>query len=156
MSAIYYQLLTGVQTNVGNLAGTPPVVLRKKLALTQGDPSALVIVAPGRGGEKPDRLTYKSATTFGQTGVNYVYPVAVALIEPNDEALSANLAAYLLLRQSIRNLLFTVAPAGIVQPGYDVELDPDEVAEFGAFLGTNYDVTGWLVKYRTVENLTSN
>ena len=142
MSSTYYTLLTGVQTQLQAIAGGPTVVLRKKLWVLEGDPSSMIVVAPGQAGEKIAELMFEG-------GVNWLYPVVVAYVNPIDKTLALSQSIYN-TREAIRNALFTYFN-GVISPAYDLEIDPEEVTEFAAAMSTNYDVTGFGMSYQTSE-----
>lgn len=146
MAAIYYQILQAVQSQLQNVANIPTVVLRKKLKLfnPKVDTNAIVIIAPGRGGEQ---IT-DEATDYQ---VVWSYPVVVALILPGDDIQTLNLAAHMQLRQDMRNQLYQLNLPNVSPPQFDIQIDTDEVQELQAELGTSYDVTGWQVHYECNE-----
>ncbi len=155
----YWNLLGSVSVQLGSASipaswapsPLPSVVLRRKLVQMEGDPAPLIILAPGRGGEKIFQTTFKSTSAGGKKNVLWDYPVTVAFVQASNETLTTGLQASLDLRESLRNTLFVVDVGSIVVPAFDMEIDPEEVTDFAAFIGTNYDVTGWAMTYRVTE-----
>ena len=68
--------------------------------------------------------------------------------------MSTNLLTHLTTRESIRNLLFQPQLSGVAQV-FDVTIVPQGAELFSQYVGTNYDVSAFLVKYRTAEQRTS-
>ncbi len=150
MSSDYVQMLQGVVSELQAVVAAPTVVLRKKLVMVAGDAVPLWIVAPGKGGEKIIRHTFPGPSTPTQPTVIYDYPIVIALIYPLNELLTTDLTTNLDIRQTVRDTLYGVV-TGTPNNAFDLTMDPQEVSDFGAFLGSSYDVTGFGFLYRSEE-----
>ncbi len=150
MASDYVQLLQGVVSELQTVPAAPTVVLRKKLIMVPGDTPPLWIVAPGRGGEKILFHTFAGPGVMGRTTVVYGYPVVVALIYAFDELVTTDLTTNLDIRQTVRDTLYGIT-TGTPDNAFDLTMDPQEVSDFGAFLGSSYDVTGFGFVYRADE-----
>jgi hypothetical protein len=141
--SVYWDILQAVEASVDAVSGVPATEVRYDLEAFQGDPCPLVIIAPGPEGEKHTKLIMPN-------GVWYEYPVLVALVTPGNRKSASGLEAYLQLRQDVRNKLFAVKLAGVSEV-FDTGMGTEAVSKFAAAVGTNYRVTGWLMKYRSAE-----
>ncbi len=151
MASDFTLILQDVLTLLTAVPGAPSaVVLRKKLVMVEGDSPPLWIVAPGHGGEKIAFHTFPGPGSMGRASVVYDYPVVIALVNALDELLTTNLTTNLDTRQVVRDTMYGVA-TGLPNSTYDLTMDPQEVSEFGAFLGSAYDVTGFGFNYRSDE-----
>lgn len=140
MASVYWEILSAVQTSAATIVSN--CVLRYKLQSVESDSYPLVIVAPGAGGEKVDEQ---------MMGKNlfYVYPVVVAYIVAGNRMLSGGLQNFMNTREALRNQLFQTFLSGA--PPFDTDIEPEEAVKFGEYLGSNYVVTGLLLKYKTAE-----
>jgi hypothetical protein len=117
-------------------------VLRKRLEVVEGDTYPLCIVAPGTGGEKVDLQTFNK-------NVVYAYPVLVAYVAQGNGLIDLQ-QTYIDTREQIRDQLYQTLLSGAATV-FDTKIDPEEAVNLGAYVGTNYDVSGWLVYYRSKE-----
>ncbi len=146
MASVFWQILTGVQTSVAAVVSN--TVLRKKLQVLEQDTLPICVVAPGPAGEKIIEQTMKR-------GVWWDYPVLVAYVVKSNAVVGLQ-QSFMDTRESIRNQLFQMAaPVGNPASVFDVNINPQAAVEFQQYLGTNYDVSGFLVTYRSAEQRTS-
>lgn len=152
MPAKYWNILAAVRSSLQGIIGAPPnVAIRRKLIGLKVDKTPAWVVSPGRGGEKIAFQTFRG-TSF-KTGVIYEYPVAVAMIYGGNEIIGGpGLEAFLNIREVVRDTLFQVATA-IQAGGWDINIEPDEVSELGAFMGSNYEVGGMTIRYKFDEQM---
>jgi hypothetical protein len=152
MPANYWNILTTVQTSLAGITGAPSnVAIRRKLLGLKVDTTPVWVICPGRGGEQIVQETFAGRSSGGKAGVWYDYSVAVAMIYGGNELIGATaLEAFMNIRETVRNTLYQVATA-IAAGGFDINMEPQEVSELAAFMGTTYDVSGFLIKYRIAE-----
>lgn len=156
MPSKYWTILSSVQQQLQAVGGAPQnVALRRKLVGLKVDTTPFWVVAPGRGGEKIVEHTFCGQGSPGKPTVVYDYPVVVALIYGGNEVMSTGLQNLLDTRAAVRNAIYQIIGGAIPAGAFDLNMDPDEVSELGAFLGTNYDVNGFGFQYRTDEVMLS-
>jgi hypothetical protein len=141
--SVLYKILTALKDWVEEVDPGVPVVIRKKAIWLEGDKPPLVIIAPGPKGEKIRSQQFNK-------GVWWNYPVVMIDVRAANYQVQTDLEAYYDRREAIRNTLFQPILPGVVE-AFDVALDPAEATELAAFLGTNYDVSGWSVIYTSAE-----
>jgi hypothetical protein len=140
---VYWSILLALRDRLAALGLGVPVRLRKKLIRLPKDPTPLLVVAPGKGGEAVARQT------FGYRAY-WDYPAAVAYVTAGNQQLEAGLQAHMATREDVRNELLQARLPG-VERVFSAKIDPDEVARFQESLGTNYDVDGFGLVCRTLE-----
>lgn len=136
----YYNLLTAVQESIEVVFSN--VVLRRMLMKLESDSLPMVIVSPGKEGEKILSNQFCN-------NVIYVYPVTIAYVEAFNRNMTTGLDTYLEIREAIRNQLNQVRLNNTSV--YDTDFNPRAATEFAAALGSNYQVTGWQMQYKISE-----
>lgn len=162
MATTYFQILQQLVVSLqnGGIPGDPGVSARRKPLLLPGDSIPRVIVWPGKAGERDVSKQFKSQSSFGKTGVWWLYPVNVAYIIAGNREVEKDLEPYLEERQAIRDIIYQLGSAAVaggpIQGVFDVEpFEPEEVFELEAFLKGNYDVTGFQANFLSSEYLKS-
>jgi hypothetical protein len=140
---VYWSILQSLQARIAALGLGISVRVRKKLIRISNDPTPLIIIAPGPGGEVVKQQT------FGRR-VIWRYPVAVAILTAGNQQLEAGLQAGMARREAIRNEVLQASLPGAVKV-YNADIDPEEIAKFNESLGTNFDATGFVIYYQTAE-----
>lgn len=140
---VYWSILQSLQARLATMGLGIPIRVRKKLVRIPNDPTPLIIIAPGPGGELVKQQT------FGRR-VIWRYPVAVAILTAGNQQLEAGLQAGMARREAIRDEVFQASLPGAVKV-YNANIDPEEIARFNESLGTNFDATGFVIYYQTAE-----
>jgi hypothetical protein len=138
---VYSTLLQAVQTSVASVI--PNTVLRYKVQKLENDTLPLCIVAPGPGGEQIGEQQFSRNLWF-------LYPVLVVYIAPENRQTTQGLFEWLDTREAIRNQLNQVLLNGAATV-FDTDLAPEEAVRLGEYVGSNYAVTGFLVRYKSAE-----
>lgn len=144
MSAVYYEILSAVQSQLAAIEGLPSVALRDDIFLLPTETAPIIIVAPG---PRKDKIRLQ---TFHKN-ICYDYEVLVVYIIAGNRSVGEDLANYLLIRETIRNNLYQV---GTLSGTWDTDMEINDVSKFPALVGGNYRVTGFCMKYSTVETRT--
>lgn len=146
MANPYWDILGEVKTILDAVSGIPTTDIREVPYLVAGDSAPIVFICPTEQGEQIVRETFKR-------GVVFEYPVLIAMIHASNRLVKAGLEAKLQLRHDIRRALFNMA-TGLPDGSFDLDCNPQQVTELGAYLGTNYSVSGFLMLYRRAERRT--
>lgn len=150
MSAcVYFDLLEAVGVELSTVDGVNEVSVRNRpLQIDAVDPLPHVLVWPGEGAERVDSLQWGNPGGPGR--VVWLYPVTVVLLTAGNRVVAANLFAYMLLRQQIRDRLFHPLLGGAVTV-YDCDTVPETVFDRIAFAKGNFDITMWQLLFRSSE-----
>lgn len=141
MSSIFFQIMSGVRDRVKALPGANNCVIRKRPVLLQEDNVPLIIVSPGQ--------EQVGEEAFNNT-VEYNYSIEISIIQSGNRVYEADVATLFDLRQSIRNVLFQPLLDGAVTV-YDCELETNPAFEVVTGQASNYDISGMVITYKSVE-----
>lgn len=143
--SVFFNILNDVKTRLQAIAGAPPIVVRKRAIFLESDTLPKVIISPAQETVAID--------TFSQ-GVAWDYTVQVTLIQAGNRVFEANLAAYLQLREDMRQALYQpTLPTVTDIIGMEINMQP----AFESVVGNvnNYDVSGMTITYRHLEARTA-
>jgi hypothetical protein len=141
MSA-FGDILTDVKTRIETIASVPPVVIRSRAILLESDPLPTIVVSP---------LQETNAIDAFNLTVAWDYTVQVTIVQAANRIYSANVAAYLQLRENIRQKLYQPTlptVSGII--GMEINMQP----AFESVMGNvnNFDISGMTITYRRLES----
>ncbi|NBW21683.1 MAG: hypothetical protein EBR82_78375 [Caulobacteraceae bacterium] len=140
MSA-FNDILGDIKTRLETIVGVPPVVIRSRAILLESDALPTIIVSP---------LQETNAIDAFNLTVAWDYTVQVTIVQAANRIYSANVAAYLQLREDIRQKLYQptlLTVTGII--GMEINMQP----AFESVMGNvnNYDISGMTITYRRLE-----
>mgnify|MGYP006282682751 CR=1 FL=1 len=141
MSSVFFQIMSGVRDRVKSLPGANNCVIRKRPILLQEDLLPLIIVSPGQ--------EQVGEEAFNNT-VEYNYSIEISIIQAGNRIYEADVSTLFDLRQSIRNSLFQPLLDGAVTV-YDCELETNPAFEVVTGQASNYDISGMVITYKSVE-----
>lgn len=130
-------ILTAVKTRIETLTDEPPVSIRKRVNIKEGEVLPSIVVAP-----LGERVVDQG---FGGH-VTMEYRVGVALITAGNNVYDDDLLAYLDTWESIRKKVFDAGYAG-----YDVRLDEATQLDLTA-LSEGYDAGLMVLRVRSAED----
>ena len=141
MSA-FNDILGDIKTRLETIVGVPPVVIRSRAILLESDALPTIIVSP---------LQETNAIDAFNLTVAWDYTVQVTIVQAANRIYSANVAAYLQLREDIRQKLYQptlLTVTGII--GMEINMQP----AFESVMGNvnNYDISGMTITYRRLES----
>lgn len=139
--SVFYQILDGIRDRLALIANVPTIVIRKRPILLQEDSLPLVIVSPGR--------EVIGDEAFGNV-VCYLYSVDVTIIQAGNRVYEADVATLFDLRENIRNQLFQPLLSGAASV-YDCQLETSPAFEVVSGQASNYDISGMVITYKSVE-----
>lgn len=145
LMSIFGDILTSVETRLDGITDHPTIYIRKKPILLPEDDVPCLIVSPGR-----EVITDENFDNV----VQYEYEVQISHIRAGDREYGrTDTLALLDLREDIRNTLYQVLLPGAQSIDVKMELNPPfEVASGKA---SNYDISGYIMKYKVMETRTS-
>lgn len=139
--SVFYQILDGVRDRLSAIPSVPTIVIRKRPILLQEDSLPLVIVSPGKENIGDE--------AFGNI-VEYLYSVEVTIIQAGNRVYEADVATLFDLRENIRNQLFQPLLSGAASV-YDCQLETNPAFEVVSGQASNYDISGMVITYKSVE-----
>ena len=139
--SVFYQILDAVRDRLATIPSVPTIVIRKRPVLVQEDTVPIVIVSPGR--------EIIGDEAFGNI-VEYLYSVEVTIIQAGNRVYEADVATLFDLRENIRNQLFQPLLSGAASV-YDCQLETNPVFEVVSGQASNYDISGMVITYKSVE-----
>lgn len=139
--SVFYQILDGVRDKLALIPSVPTIVIRKRPILLQEDILPLIIISPGQ-----DSIGDEA---FNNT-VEYNYSVEVSIIQAGNRVYEADVATLFDLRENIRNQLFQPLLGGAVTV-YDCQLETNPAFEVVSGQASNYDISGMVITYKSVE-----
>ena len=139
--SVFYQILDGVRDRLALVPSVPTIVIRKRPILLQEDALPLIIISPGQ-----DSIGDEA---FNNTVV-YNYSVEVSIIQAGNRVYEADVATLFDLRENIRNQLFQPLLGGAVTV-YDCQLETNPAFEVVSGQASNYDISGMVITYKSVE-----
>jgi len=139
--SVFYQILDGVRDRLALIPSVPTIVIRKRPILLQEDTLPLIIISPGQ-----DSIGDEA---FNNTVV-YNYSVEVSIIQAGNRVYEADVATLFDLRENIRNQLFQPLLGGAVTV-YDCQLETNPAFEVVSGQASNYDISGMVITYKSVE-----
>jgi hypothetical protein len=145
MPSVFGDILTATKTRLEAIAGIPTVKIRKKPVLVQEDTIPLVLVTPGR-----ERIGMEAFDTV----VEYIYEVQVTVIRAGNRIYESDVQSFLELRQSIRNTLYQPLLAGAATV-IDINMETSPPFDIVSGDANNYDISGIIVKYKSIEQRVS-
>jgi hypothetical protein len=140
--SVYMSILTAVQTSAATIV--PNTVIRRQPQIVKSDTFPLCVVSPL--GE------YIRDETFNKN-VIYNYQVLVIYIAEGNRQLTEGLSGFMQARESLRDQLYQVFLPGTSI--FDTMIEPEDAIKFQEYVGTNYDVTGFLMTYSNTEQRVS-
>ena len=157
----YEGLLVSLENTLGSVLPQMQVVVRKKVIVLDQDLLPMVILAPGKSGEKIRKGG--AGQTFpgndGQYNIVWSYPIVIGIVSAGNAYLLSDLQQVMFVRQTIRNQIYQVNPIvlpnGISKGPWDVSIDMDDVISEAAWSNTTYDLTGLVVNYDVAETRTT-
>lgn len=141
MSSVFYDILKSVKERIVVLPNAVNCVIRKRTILLQEDTLPLIIVSPGQ--------ETIGAEAFENT-VEYLYSIEISIIRAGNRVYEADVQTLFDLRQSIRNALFQPLLSGAATV-YDCELETNPAFEVVSGQASNYDISGMVITYKSVE-----
>jgi hypothetical protein len=139
--SVFYQILDAVRDRLATIPSVPTIVIRKRPVLVQEDTVPIVIVSPGR--------EIIGDEAFGNI-VEYLYSVEVTIIQAGNRVYEADVATLFDLRENIRNQLFQPLLSGAASV-YDCQLETNPAFEVVSGQASNYDISGMVITYKSVE-----
>ena len=139
--SVFYQILDAVRDRLATIPSVPTIVIRKRPVLVQEDTVPIVIVSPGR--------EFIGDEAFGNI-VEYLYSVEVTIIQAGNRVYEADVATLFDLRENIRNQLFQPLLSGAASV-YDCQLETNPAFEVVSGQASNYDISGMVITYKSVE-----
>lgn len=139
--SVFYQILDAVRDRLATIPSVPTIVIRKRPVLVQEDTVPIVIVSPGR--------EVIGDEAFGNI-VEYLYSVDVTIIQAGNRVYEADVATLFDLRENIRNQLFQPLLSGAASV-YDCQLETNPAFEVVSGQASNYDISGMVITYKSVE-----
>jgi len=138
----FNDILGDIKTRLETIVGVPPVVIRSRAILLESDALPTIIVSP---------LQETNAIDAFNLTVAWDYTVQVTIVQAANRIYSANVAAYLQLREDIRQKLYQptlLTVTGII--GMEINMQP----AFESVMGNvnNYDISGMTITYRRLES----
>jgi hypothetical protein len=140
--SVFYQILDGVRDRLAAIPSVPTIVIRKRPILLQEDSLPLIIVSPGQ-----DSIGDEA---FNNT-VEYNYSVEISIIQAGNRVYEADVATLFDLRENIRNRLFQPLLGGAATV-YDCQLETNPAFEVVSGQASNYDISGMVITYKSVES----
>ena len=142
MMGIFSLILTGLKQELAKVDKGPPVVIRKRAILLEGDKLPLTIVSPGQ--ESVGLETFNNV-------VEYQYKVNVTVVQAGNRIFEENVFEWLDLREKIRGELYKVSLIG-ANTVLDTIIDCSPALEMVSGAVSNYDVTGFTMTYKSIES----
>jgi hypothetical protein len=142
--AVYGVMTKSVAAALTPIAGIPPIVRRRKPKVFKIDGSSIVLVCPGKQGEKIKSQQFEKMVVWR-------YPILVALVLPGNDLQETTLDAHLLLRETVRNTLFQPLTGPFKSDVFDFGIDAGAAAELQAELGTSFEVDAFTMWYESAE-----
>ncbi len=139
--SVFYQILDAVRDRLATIPSVPTIVIRKRAILVQEDTLPLIIVSPGR--------EVIGDEAFGNV-VEYLYSVEVTIIQAGNRVYEADVATLFDLRENIGNQLFQPLLSGAASV-YDCQLETNPAFEVVSGQASNYDISGMVITYKSVE-----
>lgn len=141
---VMWQVLEAVRTGLATVPNAPTPQVRYKLELFGSDTPPLLIIAPGKRSIRARQFVNDLANIW------YNYEVHVALVTAGNRKSAAGLQAYLQLEADLNYQLTQTELSG-APAVFDTNLDDHEIVKFASRLETQYDVTGWSIRYCDAE-----
>lgn len=142
--SIYFDILKSLKNRVEKVAGGVPVLLRKRPIFLVDDPLPCIVVSPDLNGESIEYLTFQPCIE-----VTYEYPCLVTIFEAGDRVQEIYTDKYLLLRESVRNVLFQPTLEG-AETVYDANIDMS-----GSYAlveqRNNFETTTFRIRFKSLE-----
>lgn len=145
MASVFGDILVAVETRIDGITDHPTIYIRKKPILLPEDIIPCIIISPGR-----EQIVEENFDAV----VWYEYEVQITHIRAGDREYGRDdTLALLELRQSIRNTLYQVLLPGAQSIDVKMALNPPFEVASGKM--ANYDISGYIMKYKVVEARTS-
>jgi len=141
--SVHFDVLAAVKALLDPLAGLPEAQVRAyPLVLGSEPPPLLFVCDPGQ--------PKKAKELFGRWQIRDYEALVLLLLAGNRQGGSQKTQDRSALRSRILDALDADELAGVASL-IDVDVDPPGAGETQAALGGNWDVSGWLARYRRAE-----
>ena len=145
MPSVFSNILTSVEDRLEAVVNIPTIYIRKKPVLLQEDVIPCIIISPGKESIIEENFDGK---------VWYEYEVQITHVRAGDRDFTKSATlAFLDLREKIRNELYQVLLPGALSIDVKMSVNPPFEVASGSI--SNYDISGYIMKYKVVEERTS-
>ena len=142
--SLYMEILDAVKQALAATPGPAPTVREIPYTLPADEPLPARFVCPGaEGGERVSRVTFGG-------NVRWRYSVLILLLAAGNRTVQAGMEGRLDQREAGRNAVYVPRLTGVAEV-YNVDIEPKAVADVAAALGSNVNVSGFLLYYITNE-----